>query len=72
MNLVTPGISIKPTSLTLADFAALPHEQQARYADSATLGPAFVHLATADERGINGQRFSAHELAQRVTSVKHD
>ena len=64
VNLVTPGISIKPTSLSLADFAALPTEQRARYTDSATLGPAFVHLATADERGINGQRFSAHELAR--------
>lgn len=66
VNLVTPGISIKPTSLTLADFAALPAERRARYADAAALGPAFVYLATADERGINGQRFSAHELSRQV------
>ncbi len=65
VNLVTPGISIKPTSLTLAEFAAWSPEQRSRYADADTLGPAFVYLATAAERGITGQRFSAHELSQR-------
>ena len=72
VNLVTPGVSIKPTSLTLADFAALSPAQRARYVDSATLTPAFLHLAIADERGINGQRFSAHELAQRLGAGEAD
>lgn len=65
VNLITPGISIKPTSLSLADFAALPADRRARYADADRLGPAFVALATADERGITGQRFSAHDLAEK-------
>lgn len=72
VNLITPGISIKPTSLTLADFAALPPEYQARYADSTTLVPAFLHLATADERGINGGRFSAYELVQGLREREAD
>jgi hypothetical protein len=33
------------------------------FADPALMTPAFLHLATADERGVNGQRFDAHKVS---------
>ena len=66
VNLITPGISIKPTSLTVAAFAGLPPAERARYADPTLLTPAFLHLATADERGVSGQRFDAHSLSRQL------
>jgi NAD(P)-dependent dehydrogenase (short-subunit alcohol dehydrogenase family) len=66
VNLITPGISIKPTSLTVAAFAALAHAERACYADPALLTPAFLELVTASERGITGQRFDAYQRSQQL------
>ena len=66
VNLITPGISIKPTSLTMAAFAALTPTERARYADPALLTPAFLDLVTASERGITGQRFDAYGRSQEL------
>jgi len=66
VNLVTPGTRIKPTSMTMAAFRALPTEEQARWADPATTGDGFVYLALQDGHSLTGQRFDVHELAERV------
>jgi len=66
VNLITPGISIKPTSLSIAAFAALTPAERARYADPALLTPAFLDLITAAERGITGQRFDAYQRSQQL------
>lgn len=66
VNLVTPGIRIKPTSMTMARFRALPPEEQARWADPVSMGDGFVYLARQDGHGITGQRFDVWELAERV------
>jgi NAD(P)-dependent dehydrogenase (short-subunit alcohol dehydrogenase family) len=71
VNLITPGVSIKPTSLTTADFAALPPEQRARYTDPALLTTAFLYLATADAKEINGERFDAYQLSQQLRDTDH-
>jgi NAD(P)-dependent dehydrogenase (short-subunit alcohol dehydrogenase family) len=66
VNLITPGISIKPTSLSIAAFAALSPEERDRYADPALLIPAFLDLITADTRGITGQRVDAYQRSQEL------
>jgi len=65
VNTITPGVRIKPTGVTAAEFASWGGEQQARYEDPATLGPAFVLLATL--RGSpTGCRFDAGRLVRAI------
>lgn len=62
-SLVTPGRSIKPTSVTAAEWKGWPEERKAEYTDPMQLTNAFVHLALADPTEISGKRFSAWELS---------
>lgn len=65
VNAVTPGIYLKPTSLTRRQADAADESTRARWEDPATLGPAFVFLAGL--RGeVTGCRFDAHVLAQAL------
>lgn len=65
VNAVTPGIHLKPTSLTRRDAEAADANTRARWEDPATLGPAFVFLAGL--RGeVSGCRFDAHVLTQAL------
>jgi 3alpha(or 20beta)-hydroxysteroid dehydrogenase len=66
VNLVTPGVRIKPTSVTRAEFAAWPPERRAEYHDPAVMGDAFVYLALQRGDGVTGRRFNALELAEAV------
>ena len=66
VNLVSPGIRIKPTSMTMEQFRALPPEEQAQWADPVTTGDGFIYLALQNGNGITGQRFHVWELAERV------
>jgi NAD(P)-dependent dehydrogenase (short-subunit alcohol dehydrogenase family) len=66
VNRLSPGFRIKPTSVTLADAAALDPEPSAQWRDPAPMVDAFIYLALQDASGIAGQRFNAFELAERV------
>lgn len=66
VNLVSPGVRIKPTSVTREEFARWPPERQAEYNDPAVMADAFVFLARQNGQGITGQRFNAFELAEKV------
>lgn len=66
VNLVTPGIHIKPTSMTMAQFYALSPAEQVQWADPLSTGDGFIYLALQNGRGITGQRFNVWELAERV------
>ncbi len=64
-NTVTPGLSIKPTSLTQRDAESADEAARARWNDPIRLGPAFLFLAGL--RGqINGCRFDAWSLTRRL------
>ena len=64
-NTVTPGLSIKPTSLTQRDAERADAATRARWRDPAKLGPAFLFLAGL--RGqISGCRFDAWTLTRRL------
>jgi len=65
VNAVTPGIRLKPTSLTRRQAEAEDEATRARWEDPVTLGPAFVFLAAL--RGeVTGCRFDAHVLTQAL------
>lgn len=65
VNAVTPGIHLKPTSLTRRDAEAADAATRACWEDPATLGPAFVFLAGL--RGeVSGCRFDAHVLTKAL------
>ena len=60
-NTVTPGLPIKPTSVTQQGAERADETTRARWQDPAKLGPAFLFLAGL--RGqISGCRFDAWEL----------
>jgi NAD(P)-dependent dehydrogenase (short-subunit alcohol dehydrogenase family) len=63
-NLISPGMTIKPTSVTTAEFAAWPAARRALYRDPAEMADAFVWLA--QQRHVNGRRFNGFELAAEV------
>ena len=65
VNAVTPGIYLKPTSLTRRQAGAADEATRARWEDPVKLGPAFVFLAGL--RGeVSGCRFDAHVLTQAL------
>ena len=65
VNAVTPGIRLKPTSLTRRDAARAGEVTRARWQDPRKLGPAFVFLAGL--RGeVGGCRFNAHVLTRAL------
>jgi NAD(P)-dependent dehydrogenase (short-subunit alcohol dehydrogenase family) len=65
LNTITPGLKIKPTSITDEDFAALSEEKRREWNDPALLNPAFVYLSGL--RGeVSGLRFDAHRLSEAL------
>ena len=65
INTVTPGLRIKPTSLTEADLENARAEERAQWQSPEKLVPAFLYLATL--RGqATGLRFDAFKLSQLV------
>ncbi len=64
-NTVTPGLPLKPTSLTRRDAERVDAGQRARWRDPARLGPAFLFLAGL--RGqVSGCRFDAWALTREL------
>lgn len=72
VNVVTPGFSIKPTSVTVAEFENWDPERRARYRDPIDMADGFAFLALQDGSGITGQRFNAYELSEKVRNVGWD
>lgn len=66
VNLLTPGTSIKPTSVTNAEFAAWSPETRAAYRDPMELTDAFVYLALPHEPMLTGRRFEAFALSEQL------
>ena len=71
VNTITPGLKIKPTSLTDDAFRRLPEKERQVWHDPAEIASAFLLLARL--RGeVNGQRFDAHRLAMAIGSEGYD
>lgn len=68
VNSVTPGLRIKPTSITRLAAASTPDSTRAEWADPLELGPAFVFLAGL--RGqVSGFRFDALTLTRALETA---
>jgi len=65
VNSVTPGLRIKPTSITDDDVSALGTEISQAWADPIGLGPAF-HLLACLRGSVSGCRFNAFTLANYI------
>ena len=66
VTLGIPGRRTKPTSMTEAEFAALPPEAQAAYAPPEAFAEAFGYLAAARDERLVGRRFDLWALAELV------
>jgi NAD(P)-dependent dehydrogenase (short-subunit alcohol dehydrogenase family) len=61
VNTMTPGLKIKPTSLTEEQIPTVPESERTQWSDPMEITPAFVFLASL--RGeVTGHRFDAFEL----------
>ncbi|HIF39414.1 MAG TPA: SDR family oxidoreductase [Gemmatimonadetes bacterium] len=65
VNSVTPGLKIKPTSITDKDISILDPKVSQAWADPISLGPAF-HLLARLRGGVSGCRFNALTLAKYI------
>ncbi|NLE76297.1 MAG: SDR family oxidoreductase [Chloroflexi bacterium] len=68
VNAVTPGgkrggVRIKPTSVTQAQFDALPPEEKAKWGDPIDLCESFVWLALHGSKDLTGKRVYAWDLS---------
>ena len=71
INTITPGLKIKPTSMTDHAFYELPEEKRNEYHNPEELTPAFLLLALL--RGeVSGCRFDAGRLSQVIRSEGRD
>jgi NAD(P)-dependent dehydrogenase (short-subunit alcohol dehydrogenase family) len=71
VNTITPGklpggATIKPTSLTQAQFDALSPAEQTRWADPMLLTEAFIFLALQRGDGVTNERVPAYELSEQI------
>ncbi|MCB0046542.1 MAG: SDR family oxidoreductase [Caldilineaceae bacterium] len=72
VNTMGPGKIIKPTSVSRTEFAQFSQAEQARYADPAELGKAFVWLAAQPPARFTGLRFDAGPLADTIAAEGYD
>jgi NAD(P)-dependent dehydrogenase (short-subunit alcohol dehydrogenase family) len=66
VTLGSPGKKTKPTSMTDAQFAALPADQRAEYADPVVFAEGFGYLAATDDPAVSGRRIDVFALAEAV------
>ncbi len=78
-NTITPGgasanLHIKPTSITQAQFDAMPEEEKKKWGDPLLFTEAFVYLGIQrpKEGGISGERFVAYELSEHIRQKGYD
>jgi NAD(P)-dependent dehydrogenase (short-subunit alcohol dehydrogenase family) len=65
VNTITPGIKIKPTSITEEQIPTVPEAERNTWADPAEITPAFLFLARL--RGeVSGRRFDALTLTRAI------
>lgn len=76
-NTITPGgrasgKTLKPTSMTQAEYDALSPQDQAKYGDPILYSEAFVYLGLQRGSGLTGARVEAYELSERIRNEGWD
>lgn len=72
LNTIGPGIRIKPTRMTWAEYDQAPAELKASWADPVELGKAWVWLAAQPPGRFSGYRFDAGTLVQTLAREGDD
>jgi NAD(P)-dependent dehydrogenase (short-subunit alcohol dehydrogenase family) len=72
LNTIGPGIRIKPTRITWAEYDQAPAELRATWADPVELGKAWVWLAAQPPGRFSGCRFDAANLVQTIAREGYD
>jgi NAD(P)-dependent dehydrogenase (short-subunit alcohol dehydrogenase family) len=72
LNTIGPGIRIKPTRMTWAEYDRAPAELRARWTDPVDLGKAWVWLAAQPPSRFSGYRFDAATLVQTIAQEGYD
>lgn len=72
LNTIGPGIRIKPTRMTWAEYDQAPAELRASWADPVELGRAWVWLAAQPPGRFSGYRFDAGTLVQTLAREGDD
>jgi len=72
LNTIGPGIRIKPTRMTWAEYDRAPEELKARWTDPVELGKAWVWLAAQPPSRFSGYRFDAAILVQTIAREGYD
>lgn len=72
LNTIGPGIRIKPTRMTWAEYDQAPPELRASWADPVELGKAWVWLAAQPPSRFSGYRFDAAKLVQTIAREGDD
>jgi len=72
LNTIGPGIRIKPTRITWAEYDRAPAELRASWADPVELGKAWVWLAAQPPSRFSGYRFDAANLVQTIAREGYD
>jgi len=70
VTLSTPGVTTKPTSLSMEQAAAMPAEATRQWCDPLFMGEAFAFLAHARHPRLAGRRFDLYHLSERVRCHK--
>ena len=65
-NTMSPGKTIKPTSMTLAQAEIVPEDVRSTWNDPTELGQAFVWLASQPPNRFNGLSFSAGSIVDTI------
>src|SRR5262245_8144644 len=72
VNTIGPGVRIKPTRLTWAEYDQAPPDLRASWADPVTLGRAWVWLAAQPPARYSGYRFDAANLVETIAREGDD
>ncbi len=72
LNTIGPGIRIKPTRTTWAEYDQAPAQLRDSWADPVELGKAWVWLAAQPPSRFSGYRFDAATLVQTIAREGHD
>lgn len=72
LNTIGPGVRIKPTRMTWAEYDQTPAELRASWADPVELGKAWVWLAAQPPSRFSGYRFDAAQLVQTIAREGDD
>ena len=72
LNTIGPGMRIKPTRMTWAEYDRAPAALRAGWADPVELGKAWVWLAAQPPSRFSGYRFDAANLVQTIAREGSD